>query len=110
MPTQAPRKGNISIHSPRMGRDCSWPPVGYGEVFQSTLPAWGETQLRRVGDLLVAISIHSPRMGRDFITYRPSKVKGISIHSPRMGRDEEMDGDYTPPEISIHSPRMGRDQ
>ena len=61
----------ISIHSPRMGRDsltlrhgdvvtdfnplsphgerrcCSWPPVGYGEVFQSTLPAWGETRSPR---------------------------------------------------------------
>ena len=67
MPTQAPRKGNISIHSPRMGRDLPAPvvtaddenisihsprmgrdtlPTGSAPSagrFQSTLPAWGET-------------------------------------------------------------------
>ena len=78
----------ISIHSPRMGRDASYAPwcptrghfnplsphgerpaqraarVGAG-LFQSTLPAWGETDLDKVPRLEQVISIHSPRMGRD---------------------------------------------
>ena len=78
----------ISIHSPRMGRDGTVrstddycydfnPLSPHGErltvtkrspaarLFQSTLPAWGETLL--MGDVkgYAEISIHSPRMGRD---------------------------------------------
>ena len=34
-------------------------------LFQSTLPAWGETWLRRMPSTSARISIHSPRMGRD---------------------------------------------
>ena len=35
----------ISIHSPRMGRDGIAADIaGRGEGFQSTLPAWGETE------------------------------------------------------------------
>ena len=33
----------ISIHSPRMGRDMIPDNVEFNGVFQSTLPAWGET-------------------------------------------------------------------
>ena len=35
------------------------------EKFQSTLPAWGETESLCQLDLYKVISIHSPRMGRD---------------------------------------------
>ena len=80
----------ISIHSPRMGRDDS-----VGEIrrvmaiFQSTLPAWGETRVWVKPLVTFTISIHSPRMGRDF--ERKYKYAGyqISIHSPRMGRDSK---------------------
>ena len=34
-------------------------------IFQSTLPAWGETAFRHCHDPGGHISIHSPRMGRD---------------------------------------------
>ena len=78
----------ISIHSPRMGRDFTYgffasssarfqstlPAWGETEVnktilrqalFQSTLPAWGETALAGLAVVVMVISIHSPRMGRD---------------------------------------------
>ena len=79
----------ISIHSPRAGRDCRYPnaplitqisihsphtgrdrlvnaPIVSPSLFQSTLPAWGETVIVTGGNRSRAISIHSPRMGRDF--------------------------------------------
>ena len=56
----------ISIHSPRMGRDGTRiHGSGSSNLFQSTLPAWGETDLDKVPRLEQVISIHSPRMGRD---------------------------------------------
>ena len=79
---------DISIHSPRMGRDAKAgaerarhadfnPLSPHGErpirysagcwrmAFQSTLPAWGETEYQAFTDKFKPISIHSPRMGRD---------------------------------------------
>ena len=100
----------ISIHSPRMGRDGHWRRrVGCCAGFQSTLPAWGET----IGSTAICewcgISIHSPRMGRDEISKGLSASGRISIHSPRMGRDQSREGSSEGQPISIHSPRMGRD-
>ena len=123
----------ISIHSPRMGRDTDFIYIGcipvhfnplspHGErqleqqaidtdnAFQSTLPAWGETFLRPMHILVFTISIHSPRMGRD-INAHTSPTKGqyfnpLSPHGERRARR------LSPPDgmdISIHSPRMGRD-
>ena len=80
----------ISIHSPCMGRDGSlrsksnagknFNPLSlHGERllfcntiinvirFQSTLPAWGETNSTIASATSFAISIHSPCMGRDII-------------------------------------------
>ena len=54
--------------------------------FQSTLPAWGETQ-----------------------GFAGADARLISIHSPRMGRDAQRPAEQVRPKISIHSPRMGRD-
>ena len=79
-------------------------------LFQSTLPAWGETASTGKKAEDRKISIHSPRMGRDAVvrgqhstctlfqstlpawgeTPRPCQrcvLGAISIHSPRMGRD-----------------------
>ena len=79
----------ISIHSPRMGRDRSFPPpAARPQQFQSTLPAWGETCARGPPAPKDGISIHSPRMGRDHARLGAGGGKHpISIHSPRMGRD-----------------------
>ncbi len=72
-----------------MGRDSPQTETSDGHrTFQSTLPAWGETQLVRVGDLLVAISIHSPRMGRD----------------PRRAGNAAPDADFNP--LSPHGERL----
>ena len=56
-------------------------------LFQSTLPAWGETARCGIASVKAAISIHSPRMGRDKAIAALTYVAPISIHSPRMGRD-----------------------
>ena len=57
-------------------------------IFQSTLPAWGETALGIPLDPPPEISIHSPRMGRDQYNWPELHISArISIHSPRMGRD-----------------------
>ena len=78
----------ISIHSPRMGRDApSKSPVNAANEFQSTLPAWGETAQTGAFTAQFCISIHSPRMGRDSPGHPRRICGGISIHSPRMGRD-----------------------
>ena len=104
----------ISIHSPRMGRDRRWRGrKRQRKGFQSTLPAWGETGGVSRRPPAAFISIHSPRMGRDshnppapiwtgrFQSTLPawgetsrrctaaSRRSQISIHSPRMGRDVE---------------------
>ena len=39
----------------------------FGVIFQSTLPAWGETHRIAHFKNALFISIHSPRMGRDNI-------------------------------------------
>ena len=58
----------ISIHSPRMGRDrVLFLPGKRRGRFQSTLPAWGETYAVGARVRYGGISIHSPRMGRDGI-------------------------------------------
>mgnify|MGYP006954366167 CR=1 FL=1 len=100
----------ISIHSPRMGRDATPALRGRYRRFQSTLPAWGETFDPRFYRCGLLISIHSPRMGRDrFGKFDNIIVNHISIHSPRMGRDPTLSISPQIFSISIHSPRMGRD-
>ena len=80
------------------------------DIFQSTLPAWGETYFILLLRFFFVISIHSPRMGRDHHTsYAAGYVSRISIHSPRMGRDDLLFAQLRTGRISIHSPRMGRD-
>ena len=133
-PCQNRRRRIISIHSPRMGRDTAAvdgrthsryfnPLSPHGErqdgpkdrqrvcAFQSTLPAWGETQ-KNIDELNAKdISIHSPRMGRDSWPLPLNFSLFISIHSPRMGRDPvDALGQPVGGGMSIHSPRMGRDK
>ena len=145
----------ISIHSPRMGRDAGiaqrtdgledfnpLSPHGerplnvcrseLAELFQSTLPAWGETIAALAAASAAEISIHSPRMGRDGLTWaavnwqadfnplsphgerRPGRHAGhdradfnpLSPHGERLSRHKVQCQRLA---ISIHSPRMGRD-
>ena len=73
---------------PAWGETQKWGGRKSESEFQSTLPAWGETHFPAGGTQGIVISIHSPRMGRDPI-FRPPILSHfvISIHSPRMGRD-----------------------
>ena len=104
----------ISIHSPRMGRDQRtgdnnprvWnfnPLSPHGErpaprsavrrprIFQSTLPAWGETGEKiypvRFQLHFNPLSPHGERRRQDAHCVLRA---GISIHSPRMGRDHKL--------------------
>ena len=103
------------------------------QIFQSTRPARGATELN---DSVVEddyISIHAPREGRDFHTQLLRRQSAaISIHAPREGRDivsdrgreEQLHFNPRAPRgarlvlmrqdrfdltISIHAPREGRD-
>ena len=123
----------ISIHSPRMGRDEGLRiDADRLNVFQSTLPAWGETSERctpcRCRPDFNPLSPHGERRGRDSRPLPYSQFQStlpawgetgqdpgaaghhpISIHSPRMGRDQISLAFEQAEKISIHSPRMGRD-
>ena len=117
-----------------MGRDSLCPiNSALSRLFQSTLPAWGETSAisdkRKSFIYFNPLSPHGERLFQPitrpcchpFQSTLPAWGETrpllalphgvfISIHSPRMGRDPN-DPNYKPfTEISIHSPRMGRDK
>ena len=123
----------ISIHSPRMGRDLVWCQLmNTSRLFQSTLPAWGETlNISRLYNSCW-ISIHSPRMGRDYMGWvKFTNYKNFNPLSPHGERLTSTGWTIKPStfqstlpawgetwqswissrlcRISIHSPRMGRD-
>ena len=57
-------------------------------VFQSTLPVWGGTDIKKIIEQLTPISIHPPRVGRDGLQRcHRDRAERISIHPPRVGRD-----------------------
>ena len=124
----------ISIHSPRMGRDFWTADIDRIAIeFQSTLPAWGETAsagsaatgswnfnpLSPHGErrnpetkkeAVSSISIHSPRMGRDVHPARPGAWHyQFQSTLPAWGETRLMRYSFRQAAISIHSPRMGRD-
>ena len=96
----------LSLHGERRrwGLSAPWP-----KGFQSTLPAWGETDSKQHKHRFFGISIHSPCMGRDFFAVKYNDCRRISIHSPCMGRDSLVSLAKEVRKISIHSPCMGRD-
>ena len=122
----------ISIHSPRMGRDRC-PQAGrcirgyfnplspHGErlfsmlyrqlskLFQSTLPAWGETAAAcrpRLSPVnFNPLSPHGERPQRLHPQLRRSDFNPLSPHGERPVSNLMQTG----LSISIHSPRMGRD-
>ena len=56
----------ISIHTPRVGRDRKHPAAGRScHRFQSTRPVWGVTICTGSRRNRLQISIHTPRVGRD---------------------------------------------
>ena len=80
----------ISIHAPRMGSDSAFVALLYVyPAFQSTLPVWGATMLRKL-TLRLPGSFQStlPVWGATSHSHnlKPSHFR-ISIHAPRMGSD-----------------------
>ena len=79
----------ISIHAPRVGRDCTHIAYYYTRYI---------------------ISIHAPRVGRDYVFAKfIARERFISIHAPRVGRDPCLRNRANSSRISIHAPRVGRD-
>ena len=82
-------KAAISIHAPRMGRDCQSASGTYGvSDFNPRAPYGARQQRDRAQPRARDISIHAPRMGRDALTLHFIENVKISIHAPRMGRDQ----------------------
>ena len=78
----------ISIHSPRMGRDYIVKiDTDTQALFQSTLPAWGETERGRLLRARQGFQSTLPAWGETPRAENPFPSPQISIHSPRMGRD-----------------------
>ena len=84
-----PKELAISIHSPRMGRDSlSSSRALHTGIFQSTLPAWGETRAEMAVSLYAGFQSTLPAWGETRPPVAsPELFHIISIHSPRMGRD-----------------------
>ena len=100
----------ISIHAPRVGSDeITESDHHFRELFQSTLPVWGATDLYDMMQALCAISIHAPRVGSDNRSRYTVKVGNISIHAPRVGSDRFNASNKPLVIISIHAPRVGSD-
>ena len=123
---------SISIHSPRMGRDGpparrpradgNFNPLSpHGErptgrnpapgalsIFQSTLPAWGETAYWLKDKDLVSISIHSPRMGRDRgIDAINANVEAFQSTLPAWGETSSRNGSMTHDQFQSTLPAWG---
>ena len=100
----------ISIHAPRMGSDCRDTVRHCCTKFQSTLPAWGATELPLRESAADKISIHAPRMGSDLVMLNDPAM-GIEFQStlPAWGATCPKLRQYNRPSISIHAPRMGSD-
>ena len=70
---QNPIHHHVSIHPPRVGRDCKIFATTWSlPLFQSTLPVWGGTVVSYFNGLIVKVSIHPPRVGRDIGNYTQS--------------------------------------
>ncbi len=133
-PVYRPCHRSISIHAPRVGRDCSRPassgrpsdfnpraPCGarrsiadkqeYHNEFQSTRPVWGATAGTAARSVKKNnFNPRAPCGARPWAAFVASSRVMISIHAPRVGRDylvlDEVDLGTV---ISIHAPRVGRD-
>ena len=102
----------ISIHSPRMGRDAlaMWCVLHHGE-FQSTLPAWGETLLGHLARHGVQFQSTLPAWGETLDSRALKDERLFQSTLPAWGETAVDLYDAAHGHgISIHSPRMGRDQ
>ena len=87
------QKCNISIHTPRVGRDLPTETAAQGWfTFQSTRPVWGVTVSLLVKNNLIIFQSTRPVWGVTKNRAEIRKEHCISIHTPRVGRDSKNDG------------------
>ena len=80
-------------------------------LFQSTLPVWGATEVLTQYTGTDVISIHAPRVGSDFCyAKRLNLTRDFNPRSPCGERRRPGDSDRAGKNISIHAPRVGSDQ
>ncbi len=104
-------KEKISIHSPSKGRDkLSIYQVNNLLIFQSNLPARGETVKGTMRQPFIAISIHSPSKGRDMEDGTIAHmIQDFNPLSQQGERHKIVAWYHLDTKISIHSPSKGRD-
>ncbi len=78
---------NFNPLSPHGERLCAAAGDARENVFQSTLPAWGETTNYQEEILRMVFQSTLPAWGETEGILEPISYPCISIHSPRMGRD-----------------------
>ena len=94
------RELRISIHAPRVGRDC-----GYGRqtvryvIFQSTRPVWGATNLSFSQMSSMLFQSTRPVWGATVTAGIRFTANSISIHAPRVGRDSDC---HRPQRLRMH--------
>ena len=128
-----PTSGQISIHAPREGSDCSgqktsspiryfyprsprgerhanFPPMTSSNDFYPRSPR-GERPFRFSSSCLgLAISIHAPREGSDWLAYVTACQDAQFLSTlPARGATKSQAVTETKLEISIHAPREGSD-
>ena len=103
------RAFDISIHTPRVGRDFCYLLGATGtDPISIHTPRVARREKLSL-NCLTSISIHTPRVGRDAaMAAEAYQVTCISIHTPRVGRDNLKLITTTLDIISIHTPRVGR--
>ena len=104
------RSNHISIHSPRMGRDRRETHFSRGRMYFNPLSPHGERRaalrLNYSGKYFNPLSPHGERHRH----FRPGGgISGFQSTLPAWGETAEDDGHLGVVTISIHSPRMGRD-
>ena len=77
--------------------------------FQSTRPVWGATDLHSIGGGVMEFQSTRPVWGATMTPRCMYMRLWISIHAPRVGRDVLCRVHLSTPCISIHAPRVGRD-
>ena len=98
----------LSPHGERRGAELE---VTHAFVFQSTLPAWGETISLQFLTAKDKFQSTLPAWGETALAPARPDLDAISIHSPRMGRDAEHGHTYggavhfNP--LSPHGERLG---
>ena len=83
------RQRAISIHAPRTGSDPqTFDVLSSYELFQSTLPARGATQIAAILGNMCRISIHAPRTGSDADAF-PRRPHHVNFN-PRSPHGERL--------------------